>query len=197
MTCVPILLVTFILLVRQTSLSRHGFHQVTRLTSQIQTTNSPTLLTLPDVLQYKYLPLNLGTVVCIIYSTVYILLEPVAGGIITPLLFAATAYVNYLTSTYGPTVSYWAAGIHVVSWLAQFVGHGKFEGRAPALLDNMIQAFLLAPLFVWMEFLFSLGYRPELKARLDKAVEEEIARFKKQRNGSAKPANNRKANGRT
>ncbi|KAL2003912.1 hypothetical protein VTN02DRAFT_1608 [Thermoascus thermophilus] len=167
-TCVPILLISFILLA----------------------TNTPALVTLPDALQYKYLPLNLGTIVAFIYSTVYILLEPVAGGILAPLLIAATAYVNYLTSTYPPTISYWAAGIHVVSWLAQFVGHGKFEGRAPALLDNLIQAFLLAPLFVWMEILFSLGYRPELKSRLDKAVEEEIAKFRKQKNGSAKPATN-------
>ncbi|KAL2009569.1 hypothetical protein VTN00DRAFT_5376 [Thermoascus crustaceus] len=174
-TCVPILLISFILLA----------------------TNSPTFFTLPDALQHKYLPLNVGTIVAFIYSTVYILLEPVAGGILAPLLIAATAYVNYLTSTYGPTVSYWAAGIHVVSWLAQFVGHGKFEGRAPALLDNLIQAFLLAPLFVWMEILFSLGYRPELKSRLDKAVEEEIAKFRKQKNGSAKPATNGKANGGT
>ena len=77
-------------------------------------------------------------------------------------------------------MNYYAAGIHIVSWLAQFVGHGAFEGRAPALLDNLVQALLLAPLFVWMEILFFFGYRPELKQRFDKSVEEEVAKFRKQ-----------------
>lgn len=66
----------------------------------------------------------------------------------------------------------------MLSWVAQFIGHGAFEGRAPALLDNLVQAFLLAPLFVWMEVLFFLGYRPELRARYHKSVEKEIATFR-------------------
>lgn len=65
-----------------------------------------------------------------------------------------------------------------MSWIAQFIGHGKFEGRAPALLDNLFQAIFLAPLFVWLEFLFAIGYRGELKKRVDKAVEVEIAKFR-------------------
>merc|ERR1719490_153072 len=32
--------------------------------------------------------------------------------------------------------------IHVADWIAQFVGHGVFEGRAPALLDSWDQAFI-------------------------------------------------------
>jgi uncharacterized membrane protein YGL010W len=72
-----------------------------------------------------------------------------------------------------------AIAVNVFSWIIQFVGHGVFEGRAPALLDNLVQAVFLAPLFVWLEFLFKLGYRPELKARVDRAVEAELAKVKK------------------
>lgn len=75
----------------------------------------------------------------------------------------------------------WAIAIHIVSWILQFVGHGKFEGRAPALLDNLFQAIFLAPLFVWLELLFMLGYRPELKARVNKAVVIEVAKFRSQK----------------
>lgn len=105
-------------------------------------------------------------------------MEPAAGAMLAPLLLAGTAYANHLTSTYGATANYWALGIHIASWLLQFVGHGFFEGRAPALLDNLVQALFLAPFFVWLEVLFFFGYRPELKARLDKAVEDEIAKLK-------------------
>jgi uncharacterized membrane protein YGL010W len=106
------------------------------------------------------------------------LLEPVAGTALSILLLAATAFSNYLTTEYGMTANYWAIGLHVSSWIAQFVGHGKFEGRAPALLDNLFQAFFLAPLFVWLEILFSLGYRPELKTRVDQLAQQDIKKFR-------------------
>ncbi len=105
-------------------------------------------------------------------------MEPVAGGLLAPLLMASTAYSKHLTSTYGMTANYWALGIHVASWLAQFIGHGVYEGRKPALLDNLVQAVFLAPFFVWMEILFFFGYRPELKARVDQAVSQEVAKLR-------------------
>jgi uncharacterized membrane protein YGL010W len=136
------------------------------------------------------LPLNVGTVGAVLYSTLYVLMEPVAGGMIAPLLIGSTAFANHLTSTYGATANSWAVALNIACWIAQFVGHGKFEGRAPALLDNLVQAIFLAPFFVWFEMLFSLGYRPELKRRIDKSVDQEIQKFKKSKekgqNGSAK-----------
>lgn len=113
-------------------------------------------------------------------------MEPVAGALLAPLLIGGTAAMNYLNHTFGVTAVYWSLGIQVVSWIAQFVGHGVFEGRAPALLDNLVQAFFLAPLFVWLEVLFYLGYRPQLKARIDKAIQQEIAKFKNGKNGAEK-----------
>ena len=97
---------------------------------------------------------------------------------LAPLLLGATAYANHLTSTYGMKANYIAIGVHVFSWIAQFLGHGVFEGRAPALLDNLVQAIFLAPFFVWLEVLFIFGYRPELKSRLDNAVQQEIIKFR-------------------
>lgn len=75
-----------------------------------------------------------------------------------------------------------AIGVHALAWIAQFIGHGFFEGRAPALFDRLLQALFLAPMFVWFEVLFVLGYRPELQARVDKQVAAEIAKL----NASAK-----------
>lgn len=106
-------------------------------------------------------------------------MEPVAGGFLAPLLLAGTAYSNHLTATFGATANYWALAAFVTSWIAQFVGHGVFEGRAPALLDNLVQAAFLAPFFVWLEILFSFGYRPELKSRVESAVEKEVEKYRK------------------
>lgn len=148
--------------------------------------NCPPFFTLPDVVRIEYLPANAGTIGALIYATFYILLEPIAGGLLAPAVITAAYYGNYFLSTYGSTVNYWAGGIHIVSWLAQFVGHGVFEKRAPALLDNLVQALLLAPLFVWMEVLFFFGYRSELKKRFEKGVELEILKFRKQGNENGK-----------
>merc|ERR1712045_674976 len=68
---------------------------------------------------------------------------------------------------------------HVVMWIAQFIGHGVFEGRAPALLDSWQQAFITAPLFVVLEVLFFFGYRKQFYEECMKEVEQNILEFKK------------------
>jgi uncharacterized membrane protein YGL010W len=47
-------------------------------------------------------------------------------------------------------------------WAVQLVGHA-FEGRRPALTDNLLQVFN-APLFLTTEVVLLLGFRPELRA---------------------------------
>ncbi|XP_022987514.1 uncharacterized endoplasmic reticulum membrane protein C16E8.02-like, partial [Cucurbita maxima] len=51
--------------------------------------------------------------------------------------------------------------VQLFCWTNQFIGHGVFEKRAPALLDNLAQVFLMAPFFVFLEVLQSLfKYEP-------------------------------------
>jgi uncharacterized membrane protein YGL010W len=52
----------------------------------------------------------------------------------------------------------------------QFLSHLVLEKRSPALVDNVGQAVLLAPLFVFMEFLFLMGYRPALQKRVHEKI---------------------------
>ena len=132
----------------------------------------------PEQFQIPHLPPNLAFFSVLAYVVLYVLLEPVAGTALGVLLLASTAWANHLTSTYGMTANYWALAAHVGSWIAQFIGHGKFEGRKPALLDNIFQAFFLAPLFVWLEVLFMFGYRPDLQQRVESLVKQDVAKFR-------------------
>jgi uncharacterized membrane protein YGL010W len=50
-------------------------------------------------------------------------------------------------------------------WIIQLIGHG-FEGRRPALADNLLQIFN-APLFLTVEVLIALGYRQELRKAIE------------------------------
>ena len=89
-----------------------------------------------------------------------------------PAIFGWIVYSDYLTSTFpGPTNTI-AGVLFVICWVAQFVGHGAFEGRAPALLDNVVQALIMAPFFVFLEVLFDFGYRPELQRRVEGQVQK-------------------------
>jgi len=54
----------------------------------------------------------------------------------------------------------WFVLLFVVGWALQLWGHA-FEGRKPALVDNLFQIFV-APIFLAAEVFFALGYKPKL-----------------------------------
>lgn len=153
------------------------------------------VLPIPEQYTIKYLPPNPGTLFALGWTVFYILLEPVAGSLIAPGLMGAAAYGNYLRMTYGMTANYWAMALFVFSWIVQFIGHGVFEGRAPALLKSLYQSLVLAGLFVWMEILFTFGYRPELQKRLSKLIAEDRANLDRASGKSARPVTRSQTNG--
>jgi uncharacterized membrane protein YGL010W len=63
----------------------------------------------------------------------------------------------------------WFAALFVGGWILQLVGH-VFEGRKPALADNLFQIFV-APIFLAAEVFFALGYKPELHARISEKAQ--------------------------
>ena len=48
-------------------------------------------------------------------------------------------------------------GLHLFSWLGQFAAHAWFEKKRPALMDSLLQAFLIAPMFVFIDVLDVMG----------------------------------------
>ncbi|KAK9461610.1 uncharacterized protein V1516DRAFT_690161 [Lipomyces oligophaga] len=124
--------------------------------------------------------LNLGTFGAIGYALFYVFLDPIVGGIVAPFILSIPYISTNLIDKYGSTVVYTAGVLFVICWIAQFVGHGVFEKRAPALLDNLVQALVLAPFFVVYEFVFMFGFRPEFHEKLVARVKLEIEKFKAQ-----------------
>lgn len=141
--------------------------------------NTPSLPVRHPLLTRLNLPLNLGTLAAVTYSSLYLALSPnVAGASITPIVLGFASVANKLLGKYNSTkVNTIAIGVHVVSWILQFIGHGKYEGRKPALLDNLVQALFLAPLFVWYEVLFKLGFYKQLKKDVEQGIEVEVAKL--------------------
>src|SRR5688572_2581855 len=63
----------------------------------------------------------------------------------------------------------WFAVLFVGGWILQLVGHG-FEGRRPALADNLFQIFV-APIFLAAEAFFAFGYKPQLRSRIEERAQ--------------------------
>jgi len=63
----------------------------------------------------------------------------------------------------------WFALLFVGGWILQLVGH-VFEGRKPALADNLFQIFV-APIFLAAEVFFALGYKPALHRRVNERAQ--------------------------
>jgi uncharacterized membrane protein YGL010W len=176
--CVPMLLVTAFIFVRASLLLSH------KPLISSQGSNTPSIALRPSRLtallsQYS-LPLNFGTTLALTYSTLYVILSPNIAGLSSgPLMIGVASLANRLTSTYNRSkVNTVAIALHLVSWIAQFVGHGKYEGRKPALVDNIAQALFLAPLFVWYEVLFKLGFYKRLQKEVEVGIEEEVRKIK-------------------
>ncbi|KAF9903809.1 hypothetical protein EC991_003367 [Linnemannia zychae] len=98
-------------------------------------------------------------------------------------LGAAKHATTFLAST--PDATRIALYIHAFAWIAQFIGHGAFEKRAPKLLDNLVQALVLAPYFVVWEVLFMVGYRSQMKQELDVEVRKDVEAFRARRAAAA------------
>jgi len=55
-------------------------------------------------------------------------------------------------------------GLFIIAWAIQFLGH--FEGKRPALFDNLFQLFV-APIFLVAEIGFMLGKKLKLKQEVE------------------------------
>jgi uncharacterized membrane protein YGL010W len=58
------------------------------------------------------------------------------------------------------------AGLFVVGWIIQFIGH-YYGGRKPAFVDDLI-GLAVGPLFVVAEVAFFIGWRPDVRAEVER-----------------------------
>lgn len=133
-----------------------------------------TVMTMREVAGEDHPQINLGSILAWSYGLFYTLNDWELGiptaAIITTYAYVAKNYYIHLNEfsyiTKEQFVQYaWIANI--LAWLAQFYGHGVHEKRAPALVDNLLQALVLAPFFVSFEIAFWLGYKLPLKKTMD------------------------------
>ena len=97
----------------------------------------------------------------------YYLVLDLPLGIAMVAVFGALLYLAELIAAMPMKAGVaWFFVLFAGGWVIQLVGH-VFEGRKPALVDNLFQIFV-APIFLCAEVFFALGYKPALHAAVQK-----------------------------
>ena len=113
-------------------------------------------------------PLQLGDrevsgalVVAVLAVLGWMTLDLAVGLVMAVFMLVGWYVAEALAAALGPT-STWGAFLvlFVGGWVLQFLGH-HYEGKRPALLDNIFQAFI-GPMFLVAETMVVLGQRPDL-----------------------------------
>jgi uncharacterized membrane protein YGL010W len=86
-------------------------------------------------------------------------------AVMVPLLLLA----EWIATHFGTATACVVFAVFFVGgWAFQLLGHA-WEGKRPALADNLFQAFI-GPMFIMAEILMALGLKPDLKALLDESA---------------------------
>ncbi|KAG6541974.1 hypothetical protein Mapa_016611 [Marchantia paleacea] len=130
----------------------------------------------------QYMILNVNFVIAGLYALYYAALDKKAGSLGAAICLGCWIGSQAIAQSL-PWSTAWKVVLlsQVTCWTFQILGHAIFEGRAPALLDNLPQAFLMAPFFVLLEFLQSFfGYEPYpgFRKTVEEKCEENIAIWK-------------------
>ncbi|KAK9080435.1 hypothetical protein SSX86_000193 [Deinandra increscens subsp. villosa] len=123
---------------------------------------------------------NCGFFFTMFYAGFYVFLDVRAGSLAGLLCIISWVFASFVANHLGFSLAWKVVLVaQLVCWTGQFIGHGVFEKRAPAFLDNFLQAFLTGPFFVFLEALQMIfGYEPypgfydRVKAKVDVHIKE-------------------------
>lgn len=108
---------------------------------------------------------SLAVIVALIALIGWIALDRTIGLAMAVMLVPMLLIAEWIGG-YGSTTAWIVFAIFFIGgWVFQLVGH-VWEGRRPALADNLFQAFI-GPMFIMAEVLMALGLKQELKAVID------------------------------
>lgn len=117
--------------------------------------------------------LNVGIIVIAMYLALYNVLKPFVGLLMSPFIMILYLLANIIRFE----VPYaWAIciGFNILALILQFLGHSVWEKRKPNLMESLLQAFLMDPLFIFLGILFKLGFYKDFKDEIEQMQENFI-----------------------
>lgn len=126
-----------------------------------------TLLLGWPLLTWQGVPVSAATAVGLAACLYYLRLDVRYGLAMTAITVVAVAASAQMHAASAAGAFGWGAGLFVVGWILQAVGH-VFEGRKPAFFDD-VRGLLIGPLFLVAEAGFRLGLRRDVQAAMGHA----------------------------
>lgn len=115
---------------------------------------------------------TLAMILVVLVLAYYFALDTALAAAMTLFTAALLAAAHWVAASYPPSVGWSVFAVCFVGgWILQLMGH-VFEGRRPALVDNLWQV-LVAPIFLMAEVFFALGLKTEVRARVRARVEQD------------------------
>jgi uncharacterized membrane protein YGL010W len=109
---------------------------------------------------------SMAMVIGVIAALGWIALDLGIGLVMAALLLVAWYAAEALAGALGHAGTWTAFGVLFVGgWVLQFLGH-HYEGKRPALIDNIFQAFV-GPMFLVAEAMVVMGMRRDLAALMN------------------------------
>lgn len=161
---------------------KYGEFHFNRYNEMIHMVFVPAILWTVQVwLAFPLLGVTPAAFITTLYLAYYLSLWPQVALLYTPFLALSCYSAQYFSLLSLPYLSpkLWALLLHVISWIFQILGHKLFEGRAPALLKDPLQAFILAPLFVFLQYLFMFGLFKGTEKRLIALTKIKVTEYRK------------------
>ncbi len=122
------------------------------------------LASLVTVATFEIGVLTLAGLLITVLLLMYLVSAPLVG-LVAVLIYTVLLYAAEQIGAVGTSTALVTFGVFFVGgWIIQFWGHA-FEGRKPALFDNLLQIFM-APSFLIAEILFALGLEKDLQAKI-------------------------------
>ena len=129
---IPVIVFSLLLALTQWQLQIAGHH-----------TSAAAVLAVLAVLGWMTLDAGIGIAMGVVMLMMWYAAEALAGALGTP----SSVWIGF-------------AALFVFGWALQFLGH-HYEGKRPALIDNLFQGFI-GPMFLVAEIMVVNGYRRDL-----------------------------------
>jgi uncharacterized membrane protein YGL010W len=110
--------------------------------------------------------ISAAAVVTVLALVGWIALDRTIGIAMIAMMLPMWLAAEWIARSYSSRTAWIVFAIFFIGgWAFQLVGH-VWEGRRPALADNLFQAFI-GPMFIMAELLMALGLKQDLKSAID------------------------------
>ncbi len=127
-----------------------------------------TMLSRPAFMRIDGIAISPAAILVAIIALFYLRLDIRFGTVMSTFL-AACLWLGQLLAVQ-PTAIWlsWGAGVFLVGWVFQFIGH-YFEGKKPAFVDDIL-GLVIGPIFVAAELAFEMGLRKDVQDAVEARV---------------------------